>query len=955
MKNELDDMAASGIGQVIFLEVDLGVPRGPVRFMSEVWQDNFTFVVNEAERLGIGVSLGAGPGWAGSGGPWINPAESMKHLVASQVRVVGPATVDVLLPVPEPRKPTAFSGMSDQLIRQRQDWYKDVMVLAFPTPDEEPTHELSEFDVKTLYETQPYSIWKQAPRFVPAPVTFPEVGNGSVVESENVIDLSGHLGADGRLHWNVPPGAWTIMRFGARNNSVTTRPAPQAGYGFENDKFDAATFEKHFANFQGRLLEKASAGSDGKGWSRIHLDSWEMSSQNWSDGFRDAFEASRGYDPTPFFPAYAGVIVESVEETERFLWDVRKAAQELVLENYAEKIREMAHANGFLYSNQPYDMNPAGDIDLGSVADIPSCEFWAVGYGPDTVYACLEAASIAHTMGRKIVQAEAFTTMPSGMVHSPRRMKNQTDWAFASDINALFFHTYVHQPLGDEIKPGITLGPHGVHWNRNQTWWSMVAPYHRYVSRLSLALRLGTAVADILYLTPEGAPHIFLPPPDAMQGEDVLRYKKGHRFDAVSPRILIERANVDNGRISFPGGTSYAVLVLPNQRTVTPRLAIKLEQLIKAGAVVIGNPPLKSPSLSDFPEADAKVSAISQRIWRSLEPPAALAKQHYGAGAIYWGRDLERSDDSDSLYPPYALTEQALQEIGLKPDLSADRALRFTHRTTPDREIYFVSNPTGETVTTDVRFRVGRATPELWNPLTGERQTADVVSVQEHATTISLAFAPYESFLVVFSKKAAAGDRVPPRCRENCDERTVAYINGPWTVTFDAQFGGPPNPVVFDRLTPWNEHSDGKIKYYSGVASYETTFDAPTDLRNATDVYLNLGEISDMARVLINGEELGVVFADPLRIKILVEKLKATGNVLQIHAANNWNNRLIGDAQPGNKDARELQFDNGLLMGKPRKAGRYTYTTLDWYKPDMPLQDSGLFGPVTINYTTRHP
>jgi hypothetical protein len=135
-----------------------------------------------------------------------------------------------------------------------------------------------------------------------------------------------------------------------------------------------------------------------------------MSSQNWSASFREAFLERRGYDPTPFFPAYMGLVVGEPGKTERFLWDMRKTAQEMVLENHAGAIKAIAHEHGLLYSNEPYDMNPAGNIDLGSVADIPVCEFWNARVGLDSQYSCYEAVSIANTMGKSRVNAEAFTT-----------------------------------------------------------------------------------------------------------------------------------------------------------------------------------------------------------------------------------------------------------------------------------------------------------------------------------------------------------------------------------------------------------------------------------------------------------------------------------------------------------------------------------------------------------------
>ncbi|MFD2145170.1 glycosyl hydrolase [Mucilaginibacter antarcticus] len=90
-------------------------------------------------------------------------------------------------------------------------------------------------------------------------------------------------------------------------------------------------------------------------------------------------------------------------------------------------------------------------------------------------------------------------------------MKDQGDWAFAAGVNRFVYHTFQNQFLPDSLRPGATMGPYGVHWDRNQTWWPMVGDYHQYISRCSYLLQQGNTVADILYLNPEGSPHVFRP------------------------------------------------------------------------------------------------------------------------------------------------------------------------------------------------------------------------------------------------------------------------------------------------------------------------------------------------------------------------------------------------------------------------------------------------------------
>ena len=255
------------------------------------------------------------------------------------------------------------------------------------------------------------------------------------------------------------------------------------------------------------------------GLTTLHMDSWEMGAQNWTPHFRAEFIRRRGYAPLPFYPVYTGQIVQSPEVSERFLWDLRQIAQELVLEFHAGHLKTYARRHGLSLSIEPYDMNPTSDLELGAVADIPMGEFWSKGFGYNSAFSCVEAASIGHVNGRPIVAAEAFTAQNNeGWKQHPASVKEQGDWAFSMGINQFYYHTFQHQPLDDRLRPGMTIGPYGVHWDRNQTWWPMAGAYHEYISRCQYLLRQGTSVADVLYLAPEAAPNVFRAPESALTG-----------------------------------------------------------------------------------------------------------------------------------------------------------------------------------------------------------------------------------------------------------------------------------------------------------------------------------------------------------------------------------------------------------------------------------------------------
>ena len=930
MTAELENMKEVGINKVLFLEVNLGIPKGPVQWMTETWQNTFVQMVRDSERLGIDVKLGIGPGWCGSGGPWIKPENAMQHLVFSSVDFKGPQKVSQKLPVPDQRQ--------EPFLSMRHPFYEDFAVYAFPSAD--PV--IPDINEKALYKREPYSSWKQVKPYLPTSVHYTEPGPAGVIAPDKIVDLTKNLKPDGTLDWEVPAGNWTVVRMGRRINGAGTRPAPSAAEGCESDKFDAEAIDFHLSKFVGTLLEKIGPRAKEHGLTNLHMDSWESGAQNWTPAFLEEFKKRRGYDAKPFLLTYTGRAVEGVEKSERFLWDMRLTAQDLVLENHAQRVKAYAHKNGLELSIEPYDMNPAGDLDLGAVADIPMGEFWQNAL--DSTYSVIQATSIAHVMGKPVVATESFTSM-GGVDVYPATMKDQGDWAFAVGVNRIFFHTYAHQPLGPDYRPGFTLGPYGVYWNRNQTWWPMVGAYHHYLTRCSEILREGTTVSDVLYLTPEGAPHIFLPPESSLEGTGFYKDKKGYGFDGCSPRMLLERGEVKDGLISFPGGTSYRVMVLPQVQTMTPALLAKVRDLVKAGATIVGNPPLKSPSLSGYPACDEEVQTLAKDLWGSLEAPADPTKRTYGKGAIHWGGQLSPANQGP-LYPAYDLTAAILKSMGVVEDFTATGPVRYGHRRTDDRDIYFVSNRSGAPIRADCRFRVTEGNPELWNTVTGERRALLQFERKDGTTTIPMEFDAFQSFFVVFGK----GQAPALANGKNFAETTpMQEISGAWEVAFDPKWGGP-EKVTFDALQDWSKRPEAGIKYYSGIATYRKTFQVSGLPSPVSKTYLNLGTVHDMARVKLNGKDLGVVWCAPWQVEI-TDTLKVGDNQLEIEVANRWPNRMIGDKQPADANAREVEAPPGFLGGQKIKTGRYTYCTNDPFKADSPLLPSGLLGPVSISTT----
>lgn len=455
-------------------------------------------------------------------------------------------------------------------------------------------------------------------------------------------------------------------------------------------------------------------------------------------------------------------------------------------------------------------------------------------------------------------------------------------------------------------------------------------------------MQQGQAVSDILYLTPEGAPMIFTPPADALHENEAIPDKKGYGFDGCSPKMLMERADVENGKIVFPGATSYEIMVLPHFETMTPELLDKITELVEKGAKIIGTPPLKSPSLTDYPNCDIKVKEGAIALWGSLKTPNELSEEKLGKGTIYWGGNLS----SDELYPSYKSTIEVLSKLNIQADFKSDNnTIRFGHRKTDDKDIYFVANRSSETQKTACAFRAS-GEPELWSGLDGISRKIQQYKTENGITNIDLEFVPYESYFIVFDRTKATKDVVRNTGLNFPKVNNVKTLNGSWSVAFNPKFGGPEN-IEFKQLQDWTQHELRGIKYYSGIATYTKSFNI--DEVDDKPCYIDLGVVNDIAKVKLNGIDVGVIWCAPWRIDIS-SALKKGENHLEIEVANRWVNRLLGDRQPPDANVRTVKFEDGLMGGEEYKAGRYTFTTqsaMRSFKFKEPLP-SGLLGPVTI-------
>lgn len=952
---DLEAMHRVGIGGVLIMEVD-GQPIGPVAFAGVEWREMFRFACQEASRLGLEVNMNDAAGWTGSAGPWITPEMSMQKVVWSEVTVTGGRRFDEALPAPTLAKPHSPPGAEwDSGPALGSDYYRDVAVIAFPTPAN-ASYRISDIEYKAGFETR--STPPGSPRGIPLlPVTYDTLPAASTIDRAQIKDLTAQF-QNGRLAWDVPPGNWTVLRVGHASTAKTNHPSPPAGRGLECDKMSKAAIELHFEKFIGSLV-KLVGPLAGKTLVSTHVDSWEVGGQNWTARFPEEFRHRCGYDILPFLPVMTGRVVGDLEVSERFLWDLRKTISDVIADNYAARLGELAKQSGLRLSMEALDGDPCDEIALAGQAHEPQTEFWYTSAGHpvgqmgdftrDTFRSyswTSNMVSAAHTYGRRIMASEAFTALPGeNWLAHPATMKPLGDWAFCQGINRFIFHRYAMQPWLDR-KPGMTMAFWGVHYERTQTWWEESGPWHEYLTRCQFMLRQGLFVADLLYLQPEGAPTRFMPPGVDMKNP-VPPDPPGYNFDGCTADVLLKRVSIKEGRIVLPDGMSYRLLVLPAPGeqvlagVMTPQLLKRIEQLVNEGMVVVGPPPLKSPSLRNYPACDTELKAIAQRLWGEASAP--VDDRRVGKGRVVWGQT----------------PQQVLAAMNVPVDFSCGTPapFRYIHRRAEDgTEIYFVASKQSGPAEAACSFRVAGRRPEFWWPESGRVERPATYEEQNGITRMPVRLPEFGSVFVVFRPDNAPE---PKRATAITLPQTLT-VPGPWDVHFAPHWGAPER-VQFPDLISWTEHTDPGVRYFSGKATYANQLRIPSAmLAKGHSLHLDLGEVQVIARVKLNGRELGILWKPPFRIDI-TGAARAGKNLLEVTVVNLWPNRLIGDANlpedcewvatpfPGSPPLQALKrWPQWLLDGKPSPTGRFTFAIIKVWPKDAPLLKSGLIGPVTL-------
>ena len=791
------------------------------------------------------------------------------------------------------------------------------------------------------------------------------------VRRDSVVDLTDRLDSSGRLQWDAPPGDWTIVRFGHVNTGAKNKPAPPEATGFECDKLSAAGAEQHFDGYIGRLTN-AGGPADGGRLQGMLIDSWECYTQTWTPGMEREFEARRGYPLRKWMPALAGWVVDDPLSTERFLRDWRATISDLLVEKYFGRLAELARDRGMKLSFETAigDVSPGDILEYQGKADIPMCEIWQRndphfgGYETKPVY---PTTSAAHIYGKPRVAAETFTAAPFAWSDHPFALKHFADRHFALGVSHVVTHTYTHNPL-DQV-PGTSFGGKiGSPFLRGQTWWRHMPEFTTYLARCGQMLEQGNPVADVLWYLGDDLDH--KPRQDAP-------FPDGYKFDYLNADALINRFQIKDGRLTIPEGTSWSVIWLPreNCRRLTPATLSKLKELIYSGASVIGEAPDMNPSLSGGAKADEEFTKLVHELWG--ESPGPSGDRSLGKGRLVWGsglvdqlRNLKIAPDvtgtgsASWFHRRDGLTDIYFVTAARSGPLAAN--LRFRAIGTPElwdpltgktkaiacfhQDSQFTTIPLDLPAAGSV-FVVFKPGPAA-NPITKIYRNGtpwldatDLALVDQSAPyphlglTLNMELQPWiapapptgefldhNQQLLVWND----GNYQITRADGTTSQLTVSgtrrmTLDKGWSLSFPAGWDAP-ETLDIDKLVPWTELKDKAARHFSGTATYRCEWGFEV-LKPNERAMIDLGRVSDIAEIRVNGSKVTTLWATPFRAEI-TNLLKPGTNLIEIVVTNTWQNRLI--------------FDEGLPKAK-RKTWTYNAPAAD-----TPLTLSGLSGPVQV-------
>ena len=691
------------------------------------------------------------------------------------------------------------------------------------------------------------------------------------------LDLTLKVDSKGMLNWKASKGNWRLIAaFTGKTLQKVKRAAP-GGEGYVMDHFSEKSVENYLARF-----DKAFSNSKVSYPHNFFNDSYEVYKADWTPGFFEEFALRRGYKLEEHLPEFLSEVRS--DNTARIISDYRETMAELLQENFTKQWTEWAHSHGAKTRNQAHG-SPGNLIDLYATVDVPECEGFGIsdfnikGLRKDSLTRSNDsdlsmlkyASSAAHIAGKPYISSETFTWLTEHFRTSLSQCKPDIDLMFVSGVNHAYFHGCTYSPKeaewpGWKFYASIDMSP-------TNSIWKDAPSFFDYISRCQSFLQMGAPDNDFL---------LYLPIYDMWQEQDgrllmfdihkmsqraprfieaVHRiYNAGYDVDYISDNFIRNAQCVD-GKIVTSGGISFKALIIPGVKLMPDDVLVKLVKLASEGATLV--------FLDRFPEDVPGYNALDLRRKNFNQWLEKLKSQN--KERILFGHD-------------YAET---LRQTGVRPEImKRDWGLSCIRRCNEDGYHYFISALKSEDTEGWIPLGVKAKSALFFDPMTGEQgkaalrnvngQTEVYMQLSSGSSIILKTFSACDVDVKAWSyfKTSREGISIGINKFDFCFSTSLPEIHG---------------TLKQVQVGTWTNYNLPEVKNTMGTGVYKTTF--VINPLSAPEWMLDLGDVRESAKVIINNKSVATLWAVPFRCMI-GKYLKSGINTIEIEVTNLPANRI---------------------------------------------------------------
>lgn len=688
------------------------------------------------------------------------------------------------------------------------------------------------------------------------------------------------------LNWKPESGKWCVYAaFNGYSRQQVKRAAP-GGQGYTFDHLSKNALYQYLERFD----EAFKGGAPGV--RSFFNDSYELFGATWAENLLGEFENRRGYSLVEYMRDFSGD-AEDDELLARIKSDYRETMSEMLIENFSTNWTKWANEKGAKTRNQSHG-SPANLLDVYASVDIPEIETFGAEYFPikgffwDSLHIkeadhnplfLKFASSAANITGKKLVSCETFTWLGEHFRVPLSQTKPEAEQLFLSGINHIFYHGTTYSPRETEW-PGWLFYA-SVNFAPSNSFWPHVSGLNNYLARSQSILQNSNADNDFL---------VYWPVYDIWNNHDGMEMmmsvhsskrwlqmpeieelmNSGYSLDFISDNLLKTLKVVNNKLTTKNGKSSYKAIIVPQHKMMPLETLEVLVVLAKKGVpVIMQNFTEDVPGLANLDERRAKFNEI---------------KQSFKTNNEFKGVDILEKNGA-KFYIDNSI-KNALAYKQIFGENISDSGLKFLRKKSDSGTYYYLVNHTADDIDEYINFKTVGKNALFLDPLT-ENHGFVPIENNNDGSKIRVQLQSGEAVFVLITDKNL---KQHPRWNyQNIDDSKIELTNNKWQIKFIE--GGPtlPQTIEIDSVQNWTSLDNEETNDFSGTAVYSTTFNI--DNLDADDYQLYLEKVNHSAEVIINGNDLGTVWANPFKLN--VGKYLVVGeNKLDIEVTNLMANRI---------------------------------------------------------------